>query len=146
MNDYVDFQRLGIGESLPLLIKDPITKIQLVRYAGASGDFNPLHTDDAFAKKAGLRGVIAHGPLIMGFVGQAVCRWIPKRSLKRLKVRFMGMTYPGDQIRIIGRVLEKREEEDRLTTLCEVFAEDDKGERKVSGEFEAVQPLKDLSR
>ena len=83
MGQYVDFSRLDVGDSLPLLTKDPITKVQLVRYAGASGDFNPLHTDDAVAQKSGLKGVIAQGPLVMGFVGQAIAQWAEKKNLKR---------------------------------------------------------------
>ncbi|MDH4011390.1 MAG: MaoC/PaaZ C-terminal domain-containing protein, partial [Desulfobacterales bacterium] len=76
MAPYVNFSDMQVGDMLPTFEKDPVTKTQLVRYAGASGDFNPLHTDDAVAQKAGLKGVIAQGPLIMGFVGQAITRWV----------------------------------------------------------------------
>ncbi|MBT3432967.1 MAG: dehydratase, partial [Nitrospinaceae bacterium] len=58
------------GDKLPEIIKDPIAKVQLVMYAGASGDFNPIHTDDEAAQARGLKGVIAHGMLSMGFLGQ----------------------------------------------------------------------------
>ena len=57
--------------AMPPLVKAPIEQIQLTRYAGASGDFNPIHQDDAFAKAAGMGGVFAHGMLSMGFVAQS---------------------------------------------------------------------------
>lgn len=138
MKNYVDFRKLEIGDSLPSLMKDPISKVQLVRYAGASGDFNPLHTDDSFAQKAGLKGVIAQGPLIMGFVGQAITRWVPNRYLKRFKVRFMGMTFPGDMITVRGTVVEKKYVGETLKVICDTIAEDQNGEVKLSGQFELL--------
>src|SRR5262245_33853087 len=61
---------VNVGDELPPLVKGPIQQIQLTRYAGASGDFNPIHQDDEFAKAAGMGGVFAHGMLSMGFVAQ----------------------------------------------------------------------------
>jgi acyl dehydratase len=136
MRQYVDFNLLEVGDPLPPLAKDPITKVQLVRYAGASGDFNPLHTDDGVAQKGGLKGVIAQGILIMGFMGQAISGWVKNRDLKRFKVRFMGMTYPGDIITVNAAVKEKQETEEGVLVLCEVAAEDQNNEIKVSGQFE----------
>ena len=64
------------GQEMPPLVKPPIQQIQLTRYAGASGDFNPIHQDDAFARAAGMGGVFAHGMLSMGFVAQSVTDWV----------------------------------------------------------------------
>ena len=136
MGQYVDFSSLEAGDSLPSLTKEPVTKVQLVRYAGASGDFNPLHTDDAVAQKAGLKGVIAQGPLVMGFVGQAIARWAEKKNLKRLKVRFMGMTFPEDVITVGATVAEKTEMDDGVSIVCDTVAKDQNGEVKLSGQFE----------
>jgi len=138
MLHYVDFNGLEVGDSLPSLTKDPITKVQLVRYAGASGDFNPLHTDDSVAQKGGLTGVIAQGILIMGFMGQAISGWVKTRDLKRFKVRFMGMTYPGDVITVKAVVKEKKESDEELFVICDTLAEDQNGKTKVSGEFEVL--------
>jgi len=142
MPSYVDFSQMEVGDSLPVLKKNPITKVQLVRYAGASGDFNPLHTDDAEAQKAGLKGVIAHGPLIMGFVGQAITRWVPKRFLKRFSVRFRGMCLPGDEITVSGTIVAKTKEGDNLRVICDTEAKDQKAEIKISGQFEVLCPIK----
>ena len=141
MHQYVEFSQVEVGDSLPPFTKDPVTKMQLVRYAGASGDFNPLHTDHEVAQKAGLRGVIAQGPLIMAFVGQAITRWVEKRHLKRFKVRFMGMTFPGDVITVNAMVKKKTETAGGLLVICEATATDQNGEIKASGQFEILQPI-----
>jgi len=72
----VYFEDVQPGDAMPPLVKPPIQQIQLTRYAGASGDFNPIHQDDAFAKAAGMGGVFAHGMLSMGFVAQSVTDWV----------------------------------------------------------------------
>ena len=141
MTPFVNFRELEVGDALPPIEKDPVTKIQLVRYAGASGDFNPLHTDDAVAQKAGLKGVIAQGLLIMGFVGQAITGWVPRRHLKRFQVRFKGMTFPGDRISVSATVTEKVSEGENLRILCHTEAKDQNGEIKLSGQFEVLSPI-----
>jgi acyl dehydratase len=136
---YEDFE---LNQSLPPITRPPVDRVQLVRYAGASGDFNPLHYVDEVGQKAGTGGVIAHGMLIMGFAGQAVTRWVPNRYLRRLAVRFTGMTRPGDKITVTGRVVEKRIENGCGLVVGEVIATDEKGEVKLKGSFEAALPLK----
>jgi acyl dehydratase len=140
MNKDIYFEDVNIGDSIPTLVKEPVTKLQFVKYAGASGDFNPLHTDDDIGKMAGIGGVIAHGMLIMGFVGQAVTNWIPKKNLKKLNVRFAGMTKPGDTISVTGKVVDKNAENNIIT--CEVFAKDQNEQVKIQGSFEAKLPKK----
>lgn len=93
------------GQELPIHVKKPVTKVQLVKYAGASGDFNPLHTDDAFAQKIGLPGVIAHGMLVMGFLGEYVNKLAGEVALvKDFKMRFGAMTFPKDVITCTGTI------------------------------------------
>ncbi len=122
------------GDSLPPLIKEPITKVQLVRYAGASGDFNLIHTDDETARSVGLNGVIAHGMLSMGFLGQYVTWLVGTENGRRLRVRFREMVRPGDILTCRGRVKEIRD----TTALLEVWAENQRGERVTAGEAEVV--------
>lgn len=141
MGRYIDFDSLQVGDALPSVTEDPITKVQLVRYAGASGDFNPLHTDDGIAKASGMKGVIAQGILIMGFMGQAISGWVDLRDLKRFKVRFRGVTYPGDVITIKALVREKKPSVEGEIVLCDIAAEDQNGETKVSGEFKVLKAV-----
>ena len=134
------FEDVQVGQAMPPLTKGPVAKLQLVMYAGASGDFNPLHTDDDFAKAVGMPGVIAHGMLIMGFVGQAITDWIPRKNLKKLGVRFAGMTFPGETITVTGAVTDKRQENGSNLITCEITAADQNGGVKVSGSFVAALP------
>jgi acyl dehydratase len=101
---------LAVGQELPLVEKLPITKVQLVKYAGASGDYNLIHTDDETARKVGLEGVIAHGMLSMGFLGDYAAGLVGAAGYVALvKVRFSGMVRPGDVLTLRGKVLEKDE-------------------------------------
>src|SRR5260221_11170048 len=66
------FEDVQVGDAIPTLVKGPVTHLQLVRYAGASGDFNPLHTDPKTGEALGTGGIIAHGMLVIGSAGQMV--------------------------------------------------------------------------
>lgn len=132
------YNEINVGDSFPTLDKEEITRVQLVKYAGASGDFNPLHTVEEVGEQAGT-GVIAHGMLIMGMAAQGVTTWIPRKNVKKLNVRFRKMTYPGEAIKVTGKVIEKKENN---TIVGEVMAMNSKGEVKVAGTFEGVLPSK----
>ncbi|MCK9906384.1 hypothetical protein MXD63_41145, partial [Frankia sp. Cpl3] len=123
-----------MGQVLPPLIKEAITHTQLVKYAGASGDFNPIHTVVPVGEEAGLGGVIAHGMLIMGFAGQAIGNWFPRKDLRRFKVRFAAMTRPGEQITITGTITELLTTGDETRLRCELAARNQHGEVKLKGE------------
>ncbi|RNF38929.1 MaoC/PaaZ C-terminal domain-containing protein [Planococcus salinus] len=118
------------GHEFPVLEKEEITHTQLVRYAGASGDFNPIHTVVPAAEKAGLGGVIAHGMLLMGFVGQAIGTWFPDQEMTEFSVRFKAMTRPGEQITVTGQIVDENDEE----WSCTAYAKN-QDEVKVSAEF-----------
>ena len=110
----LDFEQVSPGQPLPPLTKQ-ITVEQIQRYAEASGDRNPIHLDETFARSAGLPGVIAHGMLTMAFANQTVTDWLGDRSLlKRLQGRFAGMVLPGDEVTCSGSVASKDEQARRL--------------------------------
>src|SRR5690348_18472145 len=90
------FEDVQVGDALPQLVKEPMTHLQLVRYAGASGDFNPLHTDPKVGELIGVGGIITHGMLIMGFVGQLLSDYVGPTALRKFDVRFKGMTRIND--------------------------------------------------
>src|SRR5437660_10677930 len=96
-------QDLDSGSLLPDLRKPPITKMQLVKYAGASGDYNLIHTDDETARSVGLEGVIAHGMLSMAFLGEYLCWLAGPEAVRRLSVRFNEMVRRGDIMTWWGR-------------------------------------------
>ncbi len=135
------FKDIEVGDEMPALTKPPITEVQLVKYAGASGDFNPIHTVHHYAEKAGLGGVIAHGMLTMAFVGEHVTKWLgPEGTLKSLKVRFAAITRPDDIITVKGNVLAKRQSSGENLVDCEVWAEKDDGTKTVTGKATAALP------
>lgn len=101
----IQLANVQVGDKLAPLSKEAISRVQLAQYAGASGDLNPLHLDDDFAKKVGLDGAIAHGMLIMGFLGEYVMQIANKQAkVVNLKMRFGKMTVPGDEIECSGIV------------------------------------------
>jgi acyl dehydratase len=92
-------QRLSVGTSREAVVVDDLTRTQLVMYAGASGDYNPLHTDEVFATKvAGFPGVFAHGMLTMALTGKALTDWVGDGRLRTFGVRFRGQVWPGDTL------------------------------------------------
>ncbi|MEK3854595.1 MaoC/PaaZ C-terminal domain-containing protein [Cytobacillus sp. FSL H8-0458] len=121
---------------LKMIQKPGITHTQLVRYAGASGDFNPIHTVVPIGEKAGLDGVIAHGMLIMGMAGEALAEWFPRKDLRKFKVRFSKMTRPGEKLTIEGKVTGEKWEDDEKRLTGEVSVKNEAGELKLSGRFE----------
>jgi len=129
-------EELDRGSVLPDLRKAPITKVQLVKYAGASGDYNLIHTDDETARTVGLEGVIAHGMLSMAFLGEYLCWLAGPESIRRLSVRFNEMVRPGDSLTCRGRVKDQTTGNGRRQLLLEVWAENQRAERVTVGEAE----------
>ena len=134
------FEDVEVGEEIPRLVKEPMTHLRLVRYAGASGDFNPLHTDPKVGEQVGTGGIIAHGMLIMGFVGQLLSDYVGPQALRKFDVRFKGMTRLGDVITCSGTITEKTEIDGEGRISGKVQAADQNGEVKVAGTFVAVLP------
>jgi acyl dehydratase len=122
-----------VGSEIPPLVKGPIQQIQLTRYAGASGDFNPIHQDDEFAKAAGMGGVFGHGMLPMGFVAQVVTDWAGAGAVRKIGVRFAGLVRLKDVITCRGRVVDKSSKDGVHTVDLELWAENQKGEKVVTG-------------
>ena len=91
-----------VGDELDERTLPPVTRSQLVRYAEASGDHNPIHTSDRAAEEAGLSGVIAHGMLTAAAMGLPFSPYLEHGYVKELKVRFSGMLYLGDEISVGG--------------------------------------------
>ncbi len=134
------YEDVQVGDAIPPLVKPPITPLQLVRYAGASGDFNPLHTNPKVGEALGFGGIIAHGMLIMGFVGQLLSDFIGPTALRAFGVRFRGMTHLEDVITCTGTITEKYEAEGEGRIAGTVQAADQTGNVKVAGTFVATLP------
>ena len=134
------YEDVQVGDEVPKLVKSPVSHLQLVRYAGASGDFNPLHTDPKIGELIGLGGIITHGMLIMGFVGQMLSDYVGPTALRKFGVRFKGMTRLDDVITCTGTITEKHEVDGEGRITGKVQATDQNGDVKVAGTFVAALP------
>jgi acyl dehydratase len=123
-----------VGDALPALRKEPITREHLRRYAEASGDNNPIHLDDDFAKSAGYPSVFAHGMLSMGYLGEFLAQagGTPE-AVRKFRARFTKLTWPGDELTCRGTVTGVRDEDGVRLVDCEIWTETQSGERKVTG-------------
>src|SRR6266436_6352378 len=111
-----------------------LTRTDLVMYAGASGDFNPMHHDEVKAKEAGLPSVFGHGMFSAGFLATAVTNYVGVGSLKRYKVRFAKQTWPGETFITNVKVTGKRKDDGENLVDLECTLVNQDGEVKVSGE------------
>ena len=92
---------LKVGDIHEVVVVDGITRTQIVQYAGASGDFNPLHTDEVYATQiAGNPTVMAHGMLVMGLAGKALTDYVGDGQLTQFGGRFVAPSWPGDTLRV----------------------------------------------
>lgn len=127
------FEGIRVGDELPALAKAPIDRVQLSRYAGASGDFNPVHVDEVYAKSVGMPSVYAPGMLVMGMLGQLISDWARGGQLRRYHVRFIKMVWPGDTVVCKGRVSDRFGEGGRYFVEVELWAENQRGELVMKG-------------
>jgi acyl dehydratase len=128
------FEAIKVGDELPPLVKPPVDRVQITRYLGASGDFNPLHCDEPYARAAGFPGIFAPAMIGMGFVTELVTEWVRGARLRRLQGRFVKIIWPGDVLTARGRVAERRfEEGGKYTADIELWAENQRGELVVRG-------------
>jgi acyl dehydratase len=98
--------QLQVGESLKEIQLDPVSRIDLIKYAGASGDFNPIHTIDEEAKKAGLPGIIAHGMWTMGNLAKLFTPYFEEGFAQDYSIRFKGMVFLNDVITLKATLKE----------------------------------------
>jgi acyl dehydratase len=135
------FDDVNEGDAAPEVTHE-LTRPDLVRYAGASGDFNPMHTDEVAATGAGLPSVFGHGMFTMGMLGKALTDYVGVGNLRNYKVRFTKQTWPGEHLTARITIAKKYDEdgEHRVDLDCEVVNGD--GEAKVSGVAVAALPIR----
>ncbi|ANB60291.1 MaoC family dehydratase [Anoxybacteroides amylolyticum] len=98
---------LQVGHSLEEIQLPPVSRLDLIQYAGASGDYNPIHTIEEEAKKAGLPGIIAHGMWTMGNLAKLFTPYVQQGFIQDYSVRFKGMVFLGDVITLHATLTEK---------------------------------------
>ena len=136
------FENVNEGDSIPELVLAPLAEIQFVIYAGASGDFNPLHSVHAVGEKAGFGGVIGHGMLSMALTGRAVTDWVGQKALKKFGVNFRAVTLPKDVLTVKGTVSKKYSADGENCIDIDLATENQRGEKVVVGNATAALPSK----
>src|SRR5215467_13598799 len=104
-------KQLKVGDTHAEQVVDNLTRTQIVQYAGASGDYNPIHTDEIFTTKvAGYLSVFAHGMLSMGMTGRMLTNYVGDGRLSKFGVRFTSQVWPGDTLDATATVEAIRKE------------------------------------
>ncbi len=119
-----------------------LSRTDLVRYAGASGDYNPMHHDEVLATAAGQPSVFGHGMFSMGLLGTALTDFVGAGHLTHYRVRFSRQTWPGEELTTKITVKAKREEDGKHLVDLECSLVNGEGEVKVVGEATASLPAR----
>ncbi len=125
--EYAKWEDLAEGVERELRA-GPITRTDLVRYAGASGDFNPNHHDEVYAIRAGFDKPFAHGMLQGGYLARLLAEWLGPASLKSLRLRFSAQAWPGDAVICKAAVSRRYEEAGERLVDVEASAVNQRGE------------------
>jgi acyl dehydratase len=110
-----------------------LNRTMFVKYAGASGDFNPMHHDDTIATQVGNPSVFGHGMLTMGLAARVVKDWFGPEAIRRLQVRFSKQVWPGDVLTCTATVTGKREEGGEQLVDLELLVENQNGDKAITG-------------
>jgi acyl dehydratase len=130
-----------VGAKQSKVVADGLYRTQIVQYAGASGDFNPLHTDEVFTTKvAGYPSVFAHGMLTMGLTGTLLTDAIGDGTLRTFGVRFRSQVWPGDTLTATATITEVTKQDNETLVALDIETVNQKGEIVVSGTATAALP------
>jgi acyl dehydratase len=142
MGKQLYYEDVEPGAEVTPLVKHPTTR-QLVMWAGAVGDYQPIHYDKDFAMGHNLPGVIVHGQLVGAFLGQLMTDWVGERgSLRKVGCSYKGMNFPGEPIACRGKVTKKYIQDGQYYVECNIWAENPKGEKTATGNATVTLPVR----
>ena len=140
-NPKLGFGDLQVGQKHEMVVVEDLSRTQIVMYAGASGDFNPIHHDEIFATRvAGYPSVFAHGMLSMGLTGKMLTDWLGDGVLRSFGVRFRAQVWPGDTLTARATVTAIEPEGGEALVKLDVETVNQKGETVVVGDAAARLP------
>lgn len=122
---------VAIGTELPSFTTEPLSRLTLALYCGASGDHNPIHVDLDFARQSGMDDVFAHGMLSMAYLGRLLTNWVAQEHIRDFAVRFVAVTHLAEQITCSGTVVEL--DETQGVVRLQITTRNQSGEIKLSG-------------
>lgn len=132
------FEDVSVGDTGPDVTVADIGREEFVRYAGASGDFNPIHYDDQYAQEAGNPTIFGQGMLTAGILSRMVREWVGLGNLRSFSTRFQDRVWPGDTLRTTGEIVEKTPESTIVEGEVAVANQDD--DTVITGTFTAQLP------
>jgi acyl dehydratase len=138
MGAKVKFDSVKVGDEVPALVIEGISRPDFVRYAGASGDFVPLHYDQSFVEAAGLPTVFGQGMLTAGLLSHCLTDYAGAGNVRKLKVRFATRVWPGDTLTCRGKITNKVEQNGEKLVEGDVEVVNQKGEPAIRGSFRAL--------
>jgi acyl dehydratase len=112
---------------------EKVDRSMFIRYAGASGDFNPIHWNEDFAKAAGYPGVFAQGMWTAGVLGTFLTNWLGEDNVRKFRTRFVGQVWPGETLVCTGKVTKVYDENGEKRADLDLEVTNHKGERKIDG-------------
>ena len=129
----VSFEEVEPGQKLPELLKE-VSIQQMAMYAATGWDFQPIHYDSGTAQNQGFRAAVAAGPMVTNFLAQMLTEWIGINGfLKKIACSYRGNVFPDDKLTCQGQVTNKYSEGKINLVECEVWAENQDGEKVVRG-------------
>lgn len=134
------FEAIEVGDAIPPFISEPISRLTLALYAGASGDHNPIHVDLDSARSSGMEDVFAHGMLSMAYLACLLTNWVPQSAIRSYSVRFVAVTQVGEQISCSGKVIEKMAHGGERRVRLALSTTNHAGVVKLSGEAVVALP------
>ena len=125
-----NFPALSVGDEIPSLTTDPVSRLTLALYATGSGDHHPLHLDQDYVRSKGIDDVFAHGMLGMAYLGRVLTQWVPQEAIRSFGVRFTAITHVGERLVCTGKVVEKLEQGGEKCVRLELTCANEQGEAK----------------
>jgi acyl dehydratase len=135
-------ESISVGDTGPEIVIEDLKREDFVRYAGASGDFNPIHYDEPYAKEAGNPSVFGQGMCTAGYAAHMVSDWFGLENIRTFRVRFQARVWPGDTVTVSGEVTDVTREDEGATVEAEITVKND-DETLITGTTVAKLPSED---
>lgn len=135
----ININDINVGDKFSETVVENLTRTQIVQYAGVSGDYNPIHTDEIFATQAaGYPSVFAHGMLTMGLTGKMLTNLVGDGNLKKFGVRFTNQVWPGDDLTSSAEIINIENKDGKALIELELFTKNQNNVVVLSGSATAL--------